>query len=257
MILPWVLLSQGPAARTEITIAAEPDYQPYSFVNERGEADGFAVELFLASADAMGISVEVRSGVWNEIKDDLAAGRIDALPVVGRTPEREEYFDFTVPYLSMYGGIVVAEDETQIETLADLRGRRVAVMKGDNAEEFLLREGFHSEIVSTPTFREAIALVAEGDADAVVVQRIVALQILEQTGMTGVRLLDNPIPEFVQEYCFAVTEGDKELLALLNEGLAIVVANGTFRRLQSRWFSPMQIPSRKIIVGGDDNYPPF
>jgi len=256
-LVPGMLYSQVTAPITEITIAAEPDYQPYSFVNDNGAPDGFGFELFLAAADAVGISVEVRTGLWNDIREDLAAGRIDALPVVGRTPEREEYFDFTVPYLSMYGGIVVAADETGVDTIADLRGRRVAVMSGDNAEEFLLREGFDDEIIATPTFGDAMALVAGGKADAVVVQRIVALQILEQTGISGLRLLEQPIPEFVQEYCFAVTEGDKELLALLNEGLAIVVADGTFRRLQSRWFSPMQIPSRKIIVGGDDNYPPF
>ncbi|MFP4210082.1 MAG: transporter substrate-binding domain-containing protein [Alkalispirochaeta sp.] len=249
--------AQRSTANDTITIAAEPDYRPYSFVNDYGEPDGFGVELFLAAADAVGITVEVRSGLWKDIKEDLAEGRIDALPVVGRTPEREDYFDFTVPYISMYGGIVVAEDEREIKTLDDLKGRRIAVMSGDNAEEFLRRAGFDDEIVPTSTFSDAMEAVRKGSADAVVVQRIVALQILGEEGYGGLRLLDDPIPDFVQDFCFAVTEGDKELLALLNEGLAIVVADGTFRRLQSRWFSPMQIPSRKIIVGGDDNYPPF
>ncbi|MFN2351147.1 MAG: transporter substrate-binding domain-containing protein, partial [Kiritimatiellia bacterium] len=47
-------------------------------------------------------------------------------------------------------------------------------------------------------------------------------------------------------------------LALLNEGLALVMADGTFRRLHATWFAGMELPSdRRIIVGGDHNYPPY
>jgi len=78
-----------------ITIASEPDYPPYCIVDENGNADGFSVDLFKAAADAVGIEVSIKIGVWNQIRQDLAEGRIDALPLVGRTPERENlYFGF-------------------------------------------------------------------------------------------------------------------------------------------------------------------
>ncbi len=70
-------------------------------------------------------------------------------------------------------------------------------------------------------------------------------------------MLNEPIWEFRQDFCFAVSEGDKELLALLNEGLSLVIADGTFRRLQTKWFAAADLPSGKIIVGGDYNFPPF
>jgi hypothetical protein len=37
----------------------------------------------------------------------------------------------------------------------------------------------------------------------------------------------------------AVRDGDHELLALLNEGLAIVSANGIYNELHNKWFSPI------------------
>ncbi len=42
-----------------------------------------------------------------------------------------------------------------------------------------------------------------------------------------------------RKFCIAVQDGDKELLALLNEGLAIAVANGTYDELYNKWFSPI------------------
>jgi len=90
-----------------INIASEPDYPPYCIIDEEGNADGFSVELFKEAAAAVGLDVRIKTGIWSQIKEDLAEGRIDALPLVGRTPEREELFDFTIPYLSLHGAVFV------------------------------------------------------------------------------------------------------------------------------------------------------
>ena len=249
--------SASPASAV-IRSAAEIDYPPFSIVDNNGAADGFSVELLRAALAAMGREVTFRTGPWKEVRGWLEHGEIDALPLVGRTPEREALFDFTVPYMSLHGAIVVRSDETGIRDLADLRGRRVAVMKGDNAEEFLRREQRDFEIHTTPTFDLAFQDLAKGRHDAVVVQRLVALRLIQKTGLTGLKVIDQPIDGFRQDFCFAVHEGDRDTLALLNEGLSIVVADGTYRHLHAKWFAAMQLPvDRPIVVGGDRNYPPF
>jgi PAS domain S-box-containing protein len=66
------------------------------------------------------------------------------------------------------------------------------------------------------------------------------------------------MPGFRQDFCFAVQEGDAETLALLNEGLAVVMADGTYSYLHHKWFAFMEIPSsRALVVAGDSNFPPF
>ncbi|MCF8038289.1 MAG: transporter substrate-binding domain-containing protein [Desulfohalobiaceae bacterium] len=237
---------------------AEVDYPPFSFVDENGRASGFSVELLRAALEAMDREVTFRTGDWAEVRGWLERGEIDALPLVGRTPEREALFDFTVPYMSLHGSIVVRQDQTGIHNLGDLRGRRVAVMKADNAEEFLRREDRGIDIHTTPTFETALRELAEGRYDAVVAQRLVALRLIQKTGLTELRVIDRPIEGFKQDFCFAVQEGDRETLALLNEGLAIVVADGTHRHLHAKWFAAMQLPSdRPLVVGGDRNFPPY
>ena len=237
--------------------AAEIAYPPFCFVDQKGQPTGFAVELLQAAVRAMGRDVTFLIGPWAEVKDWLAQGQVQVLPLVGRTPEREAIFDFTVPYLSLHGAIVVRRSTADIHTLADLRGRRVAVMKGDNAEEFLRRQDRGLEIHTTPTLVEALQEVAAGHCDAVVCQRLVALRLLEEQGFSNLEVSKRPIEDFRQDFCFAVKEGDRETLALLNEGLALVVADGTYRRLHAKWFASLELPSRRLVVGGDHNYPPF
>ncbi|MBN2636115.1 MAG: transporter substrate-binding domain-containing protein, partial [Prolixibacteraceae bacterium] len=102
---PGVETGIYPGFADTIIIASEPNYPPYCIVDENGNATGFSVDLFNAAANATGLNVIIKLGVWNQIKQDLAEGKIDALPLVGRTPEREELFDFTMPYLSLHGAV--------------------------------------------------------------------------------------------------------------------------------------------------------
>ena len=256
--LPGVSSAQPDDGADPIRSAAEYDYPPFCFEDADGHAAGFSVELLRAAVRAMGRQAEFQTGTWNDLRRMLANGSIDALPLVGRTPEREEAYDFTFPYMSLHGTIVVRNDTEGVDDLEDLRGRRVAVMRGDNAEEFLRREDRGLEIVTTDTFEDALMLLSEGGCDGVVIQRLVALRLIAETGLDDLVLLDGPLEGFRQDFCFAVREGDSETLALLNEGLSIVMADGTYDDLHAKWFAAERLPTTgTLVVGGDRNYPPY
>jgi len=246
------------AGKAPLRSASEIDYPPFCIVDADGRAGGFSVELMRVALAAMGREVTFRTGPWGKVRGWLERGEVQALPLVGRTPEREDLFDFTFPYMSIHGAIVVRENTRDIHDLSDLKGRRVAVMKGDNAEEFLRREDRGIEIHTAATFDEALRELSKGRYDAVVIQRLVALRLIQEAGLTTLRIVNKPIEGFRQDFCFAVREGDRETLALLNEGLALVMADGTYRHLHAKWFAALQLPSnRHIIVGGDHNFPPY
>lgn len=58
--------------------------------------------------------------------------------------------------------------------------------------------------------------------------------------------------DFEQKFCIAVKEGDKHLLSLLNEGLTIVITNGTYESLYDKWFGPIlphpKVSPRRIVL---------
>ena len=131
-------------------------------------------------------------------------------------------------------------------------------MKGDNAEEFLRRTEPEFKILTTPTFNDALHALSQGQYDAVVCQRLVALRLIQETGITNLKVVNTPIDGFRQDFCFAVKEGDRDTLALLNEGLSLVMADGTFRYLHAKWFAAMELETdNRIVVGGDHAFPPF
>lgn len=242
----------------KVVSASEPSYPPFCIVNDNNKADGFSVELLRAALDAMNYSVSFKVDKWDRIKAELAEGKLDVLPLVGRTPEREEIFDFTFPYITMHGSIVVRKDQQDIHSITDLKGKRVAVMKGDNAEEYVRRIKLDAEINTTDTFKNALIQLANGNFDAVVLQRLPALELINRLNLANLKITGPPLDGFTQSLCFAVQKGNSKLLSVLNEGLAIVIADGTFNHLHTKWFSaPGALASKRIKVGGDDNFPPY
>lgn len=248
----------GTKAKKHLTAAAEPAYPPFSIINDNHEADGFSVELLRASLEKMNYDVSFNPGTWYEIKTALEHGEIDVLPLVGRTPEREEIFDFTFPYMTMHGSIIVRTECQDINSIADLRGRHVAVMKGDNAEEYVRRIHLDARIHTTETFENALIQLANGNFDAVIMQRLPALELINRLNLANLKITGNPLEGFTQSLCFAVRKGNSSLLSILNEGLAIAIADGTFNHLHAKWFSaPGALAGRRIKVGGDHDLPPY
>lgn len=220
-----------------ILIAAEPNYAPYCYINKNGEAEGFAIDLFKAAANAVNLDVTIKIGIWSEIREELKQGRIDALPLVGKTPERENLYDFSMPYLSLHGAVFVRKNDV-FKDRNDLMGKEVLVMRGDNAEEFIRREKITDKITLTNTFQEAFAMLSSGEGDFIITQHILGLSIIDQLKLRKITRAPIDLRDFSQDFCFAVSKGNIALRDRLNEGLSILIANGTYEQIRSQWFGP-------------------
>lgn len=233
--LPPVLI---PVVPDTIILGSEPNYPPFCILNKKGEPDGFSVELFRAVAKAAGFEVKVKIGTWSIIRQELSNGKIDALPIVGQVPERDSIYDFSMPYLTLHNAVFMRKGNKSIKSLGDLRNMEVVVMSGDNGELFLRRENITDRIMTTSTFEEAIIELAKGNHDAILMQRFTGIKLLEKMKIEDIEPLDIRSPLLRIDYSFAVKQGNSALLARLNEGLAIVIANNSYKEIHEKWFGP-------------------
>ena len=102
------------AGHHPLSSAAEPEYPPLSFVDSNNQPTGFSIDLLNAAAKTMERDVHFKVAPWSQIKQELADNKLDVLPLVARTPERESMYDFTIPYLTLQGTIVVRNDNKTI-----------------------------------------------------------------------------------------------------------------------------------------------
>lgn len=258
ILILFSLLNSQSSEKLEIRSASEYDYPPFCIVNPDGTAGGFSVELLNAACEAMNMNVSFKVDEWSVIKEELTKGKIDALPMVARTSVREHIYDFTFPYLTYHGAVFVNKNGLSIKTLDDLKNKAVTVLKSDISEEYVREVDLSDNIITTSSFEEAFTALEKGECDAVIAQRVMGLKLVNQLELKNITPLNIKLDGFKQNFCFAVKDGNSELLANLNEGLSIVIADGTFERLQNKWFSPTDdFKQTRLIIGGDKDYPPY
>ncbi|MDR1424946.1 MAG: transporter substrate-binding domain-containing protein [Azoarcus sp.] len=129
-------------ARGVLRIAVYTDKPPFGYVDSEGGNQGYDIELARRLAkDFFGDENKVNfvpTDPQSRI-DLLNSGNVDImLANFTRTPERAEQVDFALPYMKTGIG-VVSPKSAPIAAIEDLRGKKLAVVKGTTAESWLTR----------------------------------------------------------------------------------------------------------------------
>ena len=106
---------------------------------------------------------------------------------------RHEHFDFTAPYLSLHGSIVVRKGDGRIRRAEDLAGKVIVVMKGDSSEEYVRQFKLSDTIVATESLEEALRELAAGRHDALVAQTLAAENIIRTLGLSNLETVGPPL----------------------------------------------------------------
>jgi PAS domain S-box-containing protein len=87
-------------------------------------------------------------------------------------------------------------------------------------------------------------LLASGSYDYAVLSRVQALYYIRLNHNTTLRISKEPI--MLADYCFAVKQGNSEILKILNEGLTALNATGKYREIYSKWLGVYEEPDFNI-----------
>ena len=128
---------------------------------------GVDVDIVKGFAKSLGVKLEIRplTGGYGELLPALL--KSDGDVVASRltiTPKRQEAADFSAPYFSQWAVAAVRPD-SKLSKIEDLKGKRVAVMKGSSHYEFLSGMNLNPEIRLTGFNMESYTAVVEGQSD--------------------------------------------------------------------------------------------
>jgi polar amino acid transport system substrate-binding protein len=119
---------------------------PFAFFdpNDPSRVIGFEVDIMDALAKRLGRTPALERADWLALFDALEAKRCDILMNGFEvTEDRAAVARFSVPYFRYGQQIVVrAADAARVSSLADLAGKRVAVLNGSAAVDVLREAGF-------------------------------------------------------------------------------------------------------------------
>ena len=80
IILTFLYIIQGTAKDTrEIIIRGDSAFPPYEFINDKGEPDGFNIDLTRAIMDELKLPYDLQLEDWSDILQQFEKGEIDLI----------------------------------------------------------------------------------------------------------------------------------------------------------------------------------
>jgi polar amino acid transport system substrate-binding protein len=221
--------------RGVIRVGINPDFKPFSFMNDEKRRSGIDIRIAKLLAQQMGVKLKLVAPLrFSALIPMLLDGQIDiVIAAMSRTFSRTRYVDFTIPYFHTGIGILLNKamgHELGISQAADYRSLVQLLKKTGNAHRLIVAavDGkspadtipryFPEAIVRLYDSNEAAAMAVSDNRAHIMVHDEVFLRVWmrEHRQLVYNRLTVFEKPYRQDAYGFAVPKGNPGWLKLLD-----------------------------------------
>ena len=211
-----------------INIGVFSDKNPFGYVDENGEYQGYDVYFARRIGEDLGLTVNYISTEAANRVEYLETGKVDIiLANFTVTPERAEKVDFALPYMNVALG-VVSPDSRVIKDLSEIgEGDQVIVISGTTAEDYLIKNNPEITLQKYDTYANAKNALENGNAVAWANDNTEVIAFaLENAGYTvGIPSLGSQ-----DTIAPAVSKGNETLLTWINDEIKALAAENFFHK---------------------------
>lgn len=217
----------------EVTIGTEGTYAPFTFHDTDGKLTGFDVEIAEEVFKRLDIKPKFIETKWDGLIAGLDAKRYDLVAnEVSINPERQEKYDFSEPYIVSKAVLVVKEENKDIKTFEDLKGKKSA--QSLNSNYLKKAEEYGATITQIEGFNQAIDLLTSGRVDATINDSLSYLDLKKQRPELPIKIAAEE--GNATQNAFLFRKGSDELVEAVNGALAEMKEDGTYLKISEKWF---------------------
>lgn len=223
--------------KKDFVLGLDDSFPPMGYKDENNDIVGFDIDLAKEVCDRLGYNLKPQPIDWNAKEVELNNGTIDCIwNGMSINDERKQNMSLSIPYMKNTQAVVVLAD-SDIKTLADLKGKLVGAQAGSTAMDAIdanpdVKASF-GELQELKDNMMAIQELKNGTLDAVVADEIL-INYYTSSDSSAYRLLDENLGE--EEYAIGFKKDNTELTEAVNGALKEIVADGTFAKISEKWF---------------------
>ena len=225
-----------------IRIGTEGAFPPFNSIDASGNLIGFDIEIGNALCEKMGAECVWVAQEWDGIIPALLAEKYDVIIAsMFITEKRKEKVAFSDPYYTAAMTLVAPKDSPITDYSAEsLAGMAIGAQNSTTQSDYITAIYPDSDLRFYATQDEVNLDLANGRLDFQVSDLIPMLEWTESENGACCELVGSPItdPQWVGDGVgMAVRKENEDLLAMLNQALADIVADGTYKEINDKYFS--------------------
>ena len=228
------LITLSVSAKEIVKVGMSGRYVPFTF-SEKDVLQGFEVDLWNEIGKRANYDVEFVISSFSGLFGMLEAGHIDTISnQITITPARLEKYAFSTPYVIDGAQLVTKKGRTDINSVEDLKGKKVAVNLGSNFEEILRSLDTNKEINIITYETGFVHDVILGRTDAFLMDRIGSAALIKKSNLP-LQLVGEPLKKLKNAMPFLNTPAQLALKDKVNEILSDMKKDGTLGQISIKW----------------------
>jgi len=231
------LVFSASAMAEKLKMGIEAAYPPFNNKDASGNVVGFDKDIGDALCAKMKVECEVVTSDWDGIIPALNAKKFDFLiSSLSITEERKAAVDFTDPYYSNKLQFIAPKNVDFKTDKASLNGKVIGAQRATLAGTWLEDEmGSNITAKLYDTQENAYLDLTSGRVDAILADKYVNYDWLKTDAGRAYEFKGDPMVES-DKIAIAVRKGDNELRNKLNAALKEIIADGTYKKINDKYF---------------------
>lgn len=235
------------AAGETLRVGADLTYPPFQYRDVNGTPTGFEIDITNAVCKAVAVKCEVVVSSFDAEIPSLMAKKVDFISPLGATTKRKKSIDFSNFIYHVPSQLVAHKGSTLQPTPDSLQGKNIAVQQG-SIQEMYANKYWAPKGVSVKTYPDQDVIyqdLAAGRLDGALSPAVaVTFGFLRKPegkdfALTGPEVRDDVL--FSIGSAYGVRKGDEKTQKLLNEGLAKIMADGTWQKIKQHYFGDIEM----------------
>jgi two-component sensor histidine kinase/ABC-type amino acid transport substrate-binding protein len=200
-----------------VEFAFSPEWKPFEII-EDGSYSGIANEFLKIISKKTGLKFKgVYHENWESCLVSIKAKKVQLIPCLFKTPERESFLNFTQFYAESPTVIATKMDYPYVQNLDFFNGKKLAMARSYSNTEFIEDNYPDIEIVYVDNSKEAIELVSTGEADGTVENLPIISYYIYYEGYQNLKVAA-PVKKFQSDQLhMAVHKDDVILCSIINK----------------------------------------
>lgn len=216
-----------------IRIAPDPDFPPIEYFDDNGDYYGLAADYVRLLQEKIDLQFEiVHLKNWDEVVTQARSREVDMWAAASPTASRLKYMSFTQPMIEVPAVIITRHEEKRLLRMQDLIGKRVTVISGYAAHDFLESNYPGITLDIAVDIRSALRKVSFGEVDAMVGNMATSTYYMEQEGISNLKVAGES--GYYYRLALAIRNDWGVLRDILDKGL-LLISDDEHRTIMDKW----------------------
>ncbi len=226
-------------SKKELVVGTAADMPPLNMTLKDGKIVGMEMDLASIMAEALGVKLTLKPIHFSDLIPALEAGQIDlVMSGMTITPGRNLKVAFVGPYFASGKSILTKEaNAPSLQTSEQMNKPDVvlAALKGSTSQLFVERLMPNAKLVLTDGYDQAVTMVLEGKAHAMVADYPICMVSVYRYKDKGLTTLKKPLS--YEPIGIALPPNDPLLVNLVQNFLNSMINDGALEVIRQRWFN--------------------